>query len=76
MPADMRVPKKLNGTLAGEGKSIVWDGTRRRPVWGPTLSQEGAYELPGELPEIPLTPDAQDIADVLVALGLATQAEA
>jgi hypothetical protein len=27
-------------------------------------------------PEIPATPDAQDIADVLVTMGFATQAEA
>jgi len=35
----------------------------------------GAYQLP-TIPEVPATPDAQDIVDALLALGLVTQAEA
>jgi hypothetical protein len=32
--------------------------------------------LPAELPEVPATPNAQDVVDALVTLGLVTQAEA
>lgn len=35
-----------------------------------------ATAAPATPPELPVTPDAQDIADALVALGLVTQAEA
>lgn len=40
------------------------------------VGQSGAYELPDPLPEVPATPDAQDVVDALVTLGLVTQAEA
>lgn len=30
----------------------------------------------GEVPEVPATPDAQDVVDALLTLGLVTQAEA
>lgn len=33
-----------------------------------------AAGVSGTVPEIPATPDAQDVTDALVALGLATQA--
>lgn len=35
-----------------------------------------AVFAPASVPEIPLTPDAQDVVDALVTLGLVTQAEA
>ncbi len=34
----------------------------------------GVYSPPAEIPELPASPDSDDIAEALVALGLVTQA--
>lgn len=62
-------------------ESIRADGTvDQTPGWtymdGTPGSGPIEMVLPDPLPEVPATPDAQDVVDALVTLGLVTQAEA
>jgi hypothetical protein len=62
-------------------ESIRADGTvDQTPGWtymdGTPGSGARDMVVPEELPEVPATPDAQDVVDALVTLGLVTQAEA
>jgi len=45
------------------------------PQWyGDDDAWHGGLDVPGTVPEVPATPDAQDVVDALVTLGLVTQA--
>lgn len=58
--------------LVGSGTSgVMIDGAAGTVM---ILADGAPVLMLGTAPEIPATPDAQDIADILVGLGLATQA--
>lgn len=56
-------------------RGSITDTSRDIGYVGPEAPSD-AYVLPDPLPEVPATPDAQDVVDALVTLGLVTQAEA
>ena len=72
--ADVAARDAVTGWDAGdmvfcvsEALFTVYDGE----AWGSVAAPVAA-----DIPEVPATPDAQDVTDALLALGLVTQAEA